>query len=84
MSKCYLLQPHLQRGEHTRFALTQAQRRHCSLQQHLTSSLQAVETGGKIIHFGDHSSVALALIQPKSAGEGAFIILWWLKPQRLA
>jgi hypothetical protein len=33
MSKCYLLQLHLQGGEHARFALKQSQQQHCSLEQ---------------------------------------------------
>ena len=62
------MHPHLQSGEHSRFALAHLQIERVSLQEHFASSLHAMETSGIVIHTG--SREPCVLLQAKFCGDG--------------
>ena len=57
-----------QSGEQFKFALTHLHLVHLPLQEHLISSLQALETSESVIHTGTQWPDSVA--QPNSSGEG--------------
>ena len=59
---------HLQDGEQSRFALAHWQMEQSPLQEHLISSLHALEASGIVTQTGTHESDIL--VQAKSCGEG--------------
>ena len=61
---------HLQSGEHSRFALAHLHPVQSPLQEHLISSLHALETSRIVIHTGTHDWDINSLVHANSCGEG--------------
>ena len=65
-----LLHLQLHSGEHAKLAFPHLQFVQSPLQEHLISSLHALETSGIIIQIGCHDCVGKVLVQAKSCGDG--------------
>ena len=67
---CYILHLQLYSGEHARLAFSHLQFVQSPLQEHLISSLHALDISGIVIQTGCHDCVEEVLVQAKSYGDG--------------